>query len=437
MKHTQRILIATWLLTLGTLAGCDPDVNKDWWKAPDLDSPSATENTASPESATTETKPAFKPGFQPPTGKTLAGNPETTTGTKPPVEKRVEKRVEKSDAPSMKNEAPQTVAELKTLLKELRAANNKLALVVATETQRRMQADDSVAPLKAQLAAAQRKLDAATDKTASATAIQARLDAALSQNRELKQDVLQARRNTQTAQAALKKLRSTPAKTPTPTANASQIKTLQASLTTAKRDASMYRRTLGKARKDIELLRIEAENANIRRREVEAQLAKASPVSPVSPVAKVPASAAKAETVEEMTSRALRDAVEARKKFENAQATLLEAKRRLEKSTPSTTPPAPLPVAPRPAPIAPVAAPTPTQTNGVRTSIRSIQGTTIHINAGSNQGVKRGMKLIVFRDDKFVGYLQIVQVDANQAAGSLTRKIRPPAKGDTVVDRLE
>ena len=94
-------------------------------------------------------------------------------------------------------------------------------------------------------------------------------------------------------------------------------------------------------------------------------------------------------------------------------------------------------MAPRPAPIAPVAAPTPTQTNGVRTSIRSIQGTTIHINAGSNQGVKRGMKLIVFRDDKFVGYLQIVQVDANQAAGSLTRKIRPPAKGDTVVDRLE
>jgi DNA repair exonuclease SbcCD ATPase subunit len=59
------------------------------------------------------------------------------------------------------------------------------------------------------------------------------------------------------------------------------------------------------------------------------------------------------------------------------------------------------------------------------------------INIGSAKGVKRGMKLIVYRQGDFVGYLQIGEVDVDQAAGVVTEKRLDVKQGDKVTNILK
>ena len=46
------------------------------------------------------------------------------------------------------------------------------------------------------------------------------------------------------------------------------------------------------------------------------------------------------------------------------------------------------------------------------------------------------MRFIVYRNDKFIGYLHVIEVFKNESLGTLTRKIRAPETGDTVADKL-
>ncbi|MFP4107318.1 MAG: hypothetical protein ACLFVU_14690, partial [Phycisphaerae bacterium] len=55
------------------------------------------------------------------------------------------------------------------------------------------------------------------------------------------------------------------------------------------------------------------------------------------------------------------------------------------------------------------------------------------IDAGKAAGITQGMKLIVFRDNKFVGYFCVVTVRPNQAAGTFSQLQLPPKVGDALV----
>ena len=59
------------------------------------------------------------------------------------------------------------------------------------------------------------------------------------------------------------------------------------------------------------------------------------------------------------------------------------------------------------------------------------------INIGSAKGIKKGMRLIVFREDNFVAHLQIELVDLNNAAGVIVNKRLEPRKTDKVKTRGE
>lgn len=76
----------------------------------------------------------------------------------------------------------------------------------------------------------------------------------------------------------------------------------------------------------------------------------------------------------------------------------------------------------------------PKRVHGKLTEVNDI---TLVVNAGRNKGVKKGMRLIVYRDDKFIGYLDIVEVRDEEAAGTMNQRIRDPQVGDSVIDRLE
>ncbi len=82
----------------------------------------------------------------------------------------------------------------------------------------------------------------------------------------------------------------------------------------------------------------------------------------------------------------------------------------------------------------PVASPAGSTT--IKGTISRIQGKTITIDIGSDNDVRKGMRFIVYRNDKFVGYLHIIEVLKNESLGTLTRKIRSPERGDTVADKL-
>ncbi len=52
-------------------------------------------------------------------------------------------------------------------------------------------------------------------------------------------------------------------------------------------------------------------------------------------------------------------------------------------------------------------------------------------------GLEEGMRLIAYRNDRFIGYLRVEEVSTREAACSFTRKIIEPKPGDNVIDRLE
>jgi hypothetical protein len=117
------------------------------------------------------------------------------------------------------------------------------------------------------------------------------------------------------------------------------------------------------------------------------------------------------------------------------------------KPTRSTAPePAPRPVqaaAPKPAPVktpvqAVVAPPVVRSLDDpIAGSITAVKGLMVMVDVGKDYGVDEGMRLIAYRDDKFVGYLRVEQVGLREAACTFSRQILPPQIGDHVVDRLE
>jgi chromosome segregation ATPase len=70
-------------------------------------------------------------------------------------------------------------------------------------------------------------------------------------------------------------------------------------------------------------------------------------------------------------------------------------------------------------------------------SVTAVNGGVAQINLGSTSGVKKGMKFFVYRNDNFVAYLQIEEVDAGRAAGVITDAKRDVRQGDKVSTSLE
>lgn len=78
-----------------------------------------------------------------------------------------------------------------------------------------------------------------------------------------------------------------------------------------------------------------------------------------------------------------------------------------------------------------------TQPDGPITGqIQTLREVLVTLNIGRAEGLSRGMRLIVFRDDQFVGYLQVDHVEEHTASGTITRKVLEPKVGDFVIDRL-
>jgi chromosome segregation ATPase len=70
-------------------------------------------------------------------------------------------------------------------------------------------------------------------------------------------------------------------------------------------------------------------------------------------------------------------------------------------------------------------------------TITTIRGDLASINVGSSQGVKQGMKLIVYRGGDIVSYLQVQMVDATQSAGIIVDKHKDVVVGDKVTSTLK
>lgn len=70
-------------------------------------------------------------------------------------------------------------------------------------------------------------------------------------------------------------------------------------------------------------------------------------------------------------------------------------------------------------------------------SITSVDKNLAAINVGSAKGIKRGMKLIVYRNDRFVAYLRVDEVDVDSAAGVIEKKQLDPIVGDKATTKLE
>ena len=56
------------------------------------------------------------------------------------------------------------------------------------------------------------------------------------------------------------------------------------------------------------------------------------------------------------------------------------------------------------------------------------------INAGSAKGVKPGIRLVVYRRNRFVGYLKIIEVEAQESAGLIVEAVLDAQQGDKVTN---
>ena len=65
--------------------------------------------------------------------------------------------------------------------------------------------------------------------------------------------------------------------------------------------------------------------------------------------------------------------------------------------------------------------------------VLAVNGDVASVNAGSRRGVKAGMRLILFRQDKFVAFLKVSETDADKAAGIITDRKLDPMAGDGVM----
>ena len=73
--------------------------------------------------------------------------------------------------------------------------------------------------------------------------------------------------------------------------------------------------------------------------------------------------------------------------------------------------------------------------SGLEAQVIAVNNDVASIDAGSRKGLKSGMKLIVFRDSKFVAYLRVAEVDTNEAVGIITDRKLDPVTGDKVMSR--
>ena len=69
--------------------------------------------------------------------------------------------------------------------------------------------------------------------------------------------------------------------------------------------------------------------------------------------------------------------------------------------------------------------------------ISAVDELMIMVDIGEEAGLEEGMRLIAYRNDRFIGYLRVEEVSTREAACSFTRKIIEPKPGDNVIDRLE
>jgi len=69
-------------------------------------------------------------------------------------------------------------------------------------------------------------------------------------------------------------------------------------------------------------------------------------------------------------------------------------------------------------------------------TITSVRGDVAGINIGSAKGIRSGMKLIIFRGSRFVGYLRVQAVEVDEAAGTVLESRSKAVKGDKVTTAL-
>ena len=75
-------------------------------------------------------------------------------------------------------------------------------------------------------------------------------------------------------------------------------------------------------------------------------------------------------------------------------------------------------------------------TDKIAGTITAVQGELASINIGTAHGVIRGLKLMIYRDASFVGYLRIDEVDEAESAGTIVDKQLDPVAGDKVTNDL-
>ncbi|MFP3937212.1 MAG: hypothetical protein ACLFVW_02640 [Phycisphaerae bacterium] len=69
--------------------------------------------------------------------------------------------------------------------------------------------------------------------------------------------------------------------------------------------------------------------------------------------------------------------------------------------------------------------------------VTTIDENIVGINAGSAQGVSKGMRMIIYRDAELVAQVDIQEVDMSSAAGVITDRQLDPKPGDKVTTTLE
>ncbi len=69
--------------------------------------------------------------------------------------------------------------------------------------------------------------------------------------------------------------------------------------------------------------------------------------------------------------------------------------------------------------------------------IKTVNGQKIVIDMGSKNGLEKGMRMIVFRGDKFIGYLRMDEIGQAESSGTIVRQVLEPKVGDKVIDKLQ
>ena len=80
-------------------------------------------------------------------------------------------------------------------------------------------------------------------------------------------------------------------------------------------------------------------------------------------------------------------------------------------------------------------APEPIPDRPIEGTLTAITDDVGSINVGSAKGVKQGMKLIIFRGEKFVAHFKVSEVDINESVGVVVDRQVDPMQGDKVMSR--